>query len=122
MLTSSSTKSPIRGEVWDVDLNPTVGAEISKIRPVVVISSNALRSLPLRLVAPITTWNKSFTGKLSHVKITPNQHNGLTKISAVDSLQLRGISLDRFLSKRGKLTTIEMQEITYAVTAVIEYC
>jgi mRNA interferase MazF len=111
----------LRGEIWDVDLNPTIGVEINKIRPVVVISSNALRSLPLRLVAPITGWKESFTGKYSHVKIEPNPFNGLTKSSAVDSLQLRGIALDRFLSKRGELTATEIEEIVCAVAAVIEY-
>jgi len=42
-----------RGEIWLVNLEPTLGAEIRKTRPVVVISSNAIGVLPIRLVAPI---------------------------------------------------------------------
>lgn len=43
-----------RGEIWLVNLDPTIGAEIRKTRPVVVISSNAVGTLPIRLVAPLT--------------------------------------------------------------------
>ena len=45
-------RSPKRGEIWRVDFNPTKGAEIQKQRPAVVISSDALGKLPLKIVAP----------------------------------------------------------------------
>jgi mRNA interferase MazF len=35
-----------RGDVWKVNLDPTIGAEIRKTRPVVVISSDAVGVLP----------------------------------------------------------------------------
>lgn len=117
----SSTIDPYRGEVWDVDLNPTKGAEMQKQRPVVVMSSDTLRSLPLRLVAPITGWQTLFDGKVSHVKIAPTQSNGLTKLSAVDTLQLRGIALERFIRRRGQLSATELEEVAAAIAAVIEY-
>lgn len=119
---SSTTKAfPMRGEIWDVDLDPTRGAEIKKVRPVVVVSSDALRSLPLRLVAPITGWQDKFNGKFSHVRLKPLKKNGLDKDSAVDTLQLRGVDIDRFRKKRGMLTVDEMEEITCSIAAVIEY-
>jgi mRNA interferase MazF len=122
VLTSSTTKViPMRGEIWDVDLEPTIGAEIRKERPVIILSSNALRSLPLRLVAPVTEWKDKFIGKFSHVRIKPTNRNGLIKDSAVDALQLRGVSLSRFKKKRGFVTADELEEITSAVAAVIEY-
>ena len=111
----------MRGEIWDVDLDPTKGSEIQKIRPVVVVSSNALRILPLRLVAPITGWQDKFDGRFSHVRMKPLKRNGLTKESAVDTLQLRGVDLKRFKQKRGILTADEMEEIVCAIAAVIEY-
>ena len=113
--------SPMRGEIWDVDLNPTKGAELSKIHPVVVVGSDALRSLPLRLVAPITGWKDSFAGKISHVRIDPNESNGLSKCSAVDTLQLRGVAIERFKTKRGFLSIEEMEGIVCAIAAVVEY-
>lgn len=45
-----------RGEIWLVNLDPTVGAEIRKTGPVVVVNSDAVGTLPIRLVAPLTEW------------------------------------------------------------------
>jgi mRNA-degrading endonuclease toxin of MazEF toxin-antitoxin module len=47
---------PKRGEIWLVNLDPTVGAEIQKTRPAIVISSDYIGKLPLKLVVPITDW------------------------------------------------------------------
>ena len=52
---------PRRGEIWLVDLNPTRGQEMQKIRPVVVISSDLLQPISLRIIVPITTWQEKFT-------------------------------------------------------------
>lgn len=48
---------PRRCEIWRVDLNPARGAEMSKVRPAVVINSSAVGRLPLRLIVPMTTWD-----------------------------------------------------------------
>ncbi len=47
--------------------------------------------------------------------------NGLTKLSAVDTLQIRGVDVKRFISRRGKLNATLMQGITAAIAAIIEY-
>jgi mRNA interferase MazF len=104
-----------------VNLDPTIGAEIKKLRPAVVVSSDFIGRLPLKLVAPITEWNESFSKSLWHVKIVPNGTNGLDKISAVDTLQLRGIDIKRFVTKFGVVSATDMEEITSAIVAVIEY-
>ena len=80
-----------RGEIWLVNLDPTIGAEIRKTRPVVIVNSDALGALPIRLVAPITEWKDYFASNVWHVKFEPDRTNGLTKTSAVDTLQLRGV-------------------------------
>ena len=41
-----------RGEVWLINLDPTMGAEIRKTRPAVIVSSDAVGVLPLRVVVP----------------------------------------------------------------------
>jgi mRNA interferase MazF len=51
---------PKRGEIWLVNLDPTVGAEIHRTRPAIVISSDYIGKLPLELVMPITNWKNSF--------------------------------------------------------------
>ena len=46
--------TPKRGEVWTVNFDPTIGAEIGKARPAVVIGLESIGRLPLKLVVPIT--------------------------------------------------------------------
>jgi mRNA interferase MazF len=49
---------PRRGEIWLVDLDPTRGSEMKKTRLVLVISSDALGVLPVKLGVPITEWQQ----------------------------------------------------------------
>jgi mRNA interferase MazF len=116
----TSSNSPQRGEVWLVNFDPTLGTEIKKIRPAVVISSNNIGVLPIKLVAPITDWKDWYAGNLWHIKLTPNSDNGLSKDSSVDTLQLRGVDLQRFIRKLGSLTSEEMNSIVIAIVTVIE--
>jgi mRNA interferase MazF len=110
-----------RGDIWLVSLDPTVGAEIRKTRPVVVVSSDAVGSLPIRLVAPLTEWKDHLAGNLWHVRLTPDRTNGLAKPSAVDALQLRGVDTQRFVQKLGYLSPATIRPIIEAIAIVIEY-
>ena len=108
----TSSTSPQRGEVWLVNFDPTLGTEIRKIRPAVVISSNNIGILPIKLVAPITDWKDWYQGNLWHIKLNPNSDNGLSKNSSVDTLQL--------IRKLGSLTPEEVNSIVIAISTVIE--
>ena len=46
----ATAPAPKRGEVWLVDFDPAVGAEIHKLRPALVVSVDTIGRLPLRLV------------------------------------------------------------------------
>lgn len=110
-----------RGEIWLVNLNPTLGTEIRKTRPVVVVNSDAVGTLPIRLVAPLTEWKYYFTPNVWHVKVMPDSGNGLTRPSAVDTLQLRGVDTQRFVKKIGVTSKVVMKSIASAIMAIIEY-
>jgi mRNA interferase MazF len=84
---STNPPSPKRSEVWLVNFDPTVGAEIKKTCPAVVVSSDAIGRLPVKLIAPITDWKDHYAQNIWHVRIDPDSSNGLTKVSAVDALQ-----------------------------------
>ena len=58
-----------RGDIWLVNLEPTIGAEIRKTRPVIVVSSDAVGALPIRLVAPLSEWKDYFAQNIWHVKL-----------------------------------------------------
>jgi mRNA interferase MazF len=112
---------PKRGEIWLVNFDPTVGAEIKKVRPAVVISSDSVGKLPIKLIAPITDWKTYFSSNFWHVKIEPNSINRLNKDSAIDTLQLRGVDLQRFIRKLGSVSEITMVEIIASIATVIEF-
>ena len=118
---NTKSSEPKRGEIWIVNLGFTVGTEMKKSRPAVIISSDGVGILPIKLIAPITDWKQSYDNNLWHIKLIPNESNGLSKTSAVDALQVRGIDIKRFIKKIGFLSAIEMQEIVTAVVLVIDY-
>lgn len=121
MATLTSINPPQRGEVWLVSLDPTLGAELKKTRPAVVISSDAVGRLPTKLVAPITDWKDHYARNIWHVYIEPDSTNGLSKPSAVDALQLRGLDYQRFVRKLGEVSSIMLDDICVAVCSIIEY-
>lgn len=111
---------PKRGEIWLVNFDPTIGTEIKKIRPAIIVSSDAVGKLPIKLAAPITDWKDYFAQNLWHIKLDPDTLNNLTKVSAVDVLQLRGMDIQRFIHKLGDLPVKKMAEITTAIATVVE--
>ncbi len=111
---------PRRGEVWLADLEPVRGSEMRKTRPVVVLSSDAIRALPVRVVVPITGWQEAFRATPWKVLLRPDGKNGLTKPSAADGLQARCLSVERFAARVGLLPKAQTQEISDAVAFCLE--
>jgi len=111
---------PRRGEIWLVDLEPTRGSEIQKVRPAVVLSANTIRALQVRVVVPLTGWQDAFTSTPWKVRIEPEGRNSLTKPSAADGLQMRCLSLERFSERRGSLSKSQVEEIIAAVNFCLE--
>ena len=50
-----------QGEIWLINLEPTIGAEIKKTRPAVIVNDNALGRLPLKVIVPITDWKENYS-------------------------------------------------------------
>lgn len=72
---------PERGEIWDVNFEPAIGAEIQKTRPAVVINVPESGRLPLRIVVPVTDWKPVFRRFFWFVHLLPSSENGLSKES-----------------------------------------
>ncbi len=113
--------NPKRGEIWWVDLEPTRGAEMRKTRPSVVLNSDRLGRLPLRLVVPLTGWNEGYTSVVWMTRVDPAAANGLGKPSAADAFQTRGVSLERFEDFIGVLSEATMLRITRSLAITVEY-
>lgn len=109
-----------KGEIWLVRLDPTVGDEIGKTRPVAVVSDDEVGILRLKVIVPITAWNDLFSPLDWMVQLEPTSENGLAKLSAADAFQVRSVSQQRFVRQLGTLSETIMEEIAEALTIVLE--
>ena len=102
--------TPKRYEIYYANLNPTVGSEIKKIRPVVIISQDAMnRNLDTVVVCPLT--RKLHYKWRSRIQIKCSGQNAEI---AVD--QIRTISKNRLKQKIDKLSTEESQQLRQLIT------
>jgi len=113
--------NPRRGEIWRVDLDPTRGAEMQKTRPAVVLSSDRLGRLPLRLIVPLTGWNERYALLAWMARVEVTKTNGLSKLSSADVFQTRGVSLERFDIRLGILSEAALVQIAKALALTVEY-
>ena len=109
-----------RSEIWIVNLDPTVGSEIKKVRPAVIVSADGLGVLPLRIIAPVTDWKPNYSSAEWMVQLLPDQNNGLSKISAVDCFQVRSVSTARLIKKVGFAGSEAMYQIGLSLTSVLK--
>ncbi len=109
-----------RGEVWLVNLDPTIGSEIKKTRPAVIVSSDLVGILPLKVIVPLTDWRERYLAASWMVRLDPDDQNGVSKPSAADALQIRSVSEKRLIKKLGRLTTIQIAQIVQAVLNVLQ--
>lgn len=119
--TPPTSSTPRHGEIWLVALDPTKGDEIRKTRPAVVISSDAMGVLGVKLVVPLTGWQSSHDKKLWLVPVEPGGRTGLSKHSTADVLQMRSVALERFVTRLGRMPADLLEEIAAAIAAAVEY-
>ena len=108
------------GDIWEINLSPTVGAEIKKKRPALIISDDAMGLLPLKVIVPITEWKDRFDGAPWMVKIEPDSHNGLLKTSALDTFQIRSVSTRRIVKRIGVVSDEVLEKVKEAIKTVID--
>jgi len=117
MSIKSGVVSPARGEIWEVDFNPTVGREQAGRRPALVASDNALNSSPRGLVVVIPVTG-TLRGLPTHIPITPPE-GGLTKLSAIMTEQVRSVSKDRLGRRCGVVTQATMDQVDRILRIVL---
>ena len=86
-----------RGEIWLAALDPTIGSEIKKTRPCVIVSPQEIHDyVKTVIVAPMTTGNKAAPYR---VEVTFQKKKGLILLD-----QLRSIDKTRLIKKMGAVT------------------
>jgi len=93
--------APRRGEVWDIDFDPTVGHEQGGRRPGLIVSVDPFNAGPSTLVfaAPMTRTDR---GVPAHVPVVPPE-GGVSARSLILCDALRSISRQRLVRRRGQV-------------------
>jgi mRNA interferase MazF len=103
-----------RGEIYLVSLDPTVGSEIKKTRPALIIQNDVGNKYsPLTIVAPITSTARAKKYP-TEVNITAKE-SGLDSDSTVLLNQIRTVDTSRIVRKLGALSQAKMREVDEAI-------
>jgi len=98
-----------RGEIYLVNLDPTVGSEVKKTRPCVVVSPNEMNQyIRTIVIAPMTTKCRNYKSRIS---ITFQDKEGEIMLD-----QIRTIDKKRLILKLGQLSIKDLR-VTLSVLA-----
>jgi mRNA interferase MazF len=99
--------------VYWVDLNPTRGAEINKIRPCVVISPSEMNDhLKTIIVAPVTSRGRD--GYPTRIKLSIDEINGWIVLD-----QIRAIDKNRLCDQAGTLSEEEIIDVKNTIKEML---
>ena len=114
MAKAAKVIQPRGGEVFPVSLDPTVGAEIRKTRPAVVVQNDpANRRSPITIVAAVTSQFKQPLYPTEVLVRAPE--GGLTADSVVLLNQIRSVDSGRLVRRLGVLRAETMKEVDRAL-------
>lgn len=107
-------------EIWIADLNPKVGTESGKTRPVLVIQTNLLNKVshPSTIICPITT-NVQNESEILRVHLTKGMAN-LHEHCDIMIDQIRAIDNKRLIKKVGDLPSLLISEVKENIGIVLD--
>ncbi len=103
----------LRYEVYLVRLNPTVGSEIQKTRPCIIISPNEMNILKTVIIAPLTSKGFDFVFR---PKINFQGKEGLVLLD-----QIRTVDKSRLVKKIGVIEEEKAKEIADILVEMFRY-
>ncbi|MFU8806583.1 MAG: type II toxin-antitoxin system PemK/MazF family toxin [Bradymonadaceae bacterium] len=105
------------GDIWIANLEPVVGHEQGRTRPVLIVSKNAFNQLPLKLVwtVPLTTTQKDYP---DWVPIEAPEA-GLDRDGRIICSQLRCISTDRLHTRIGTVHQTTLDQVKAVLTRIL---
>lgn len=108
----------LKGEIYLADLNPTVGSEISKVRPVLIVSNDVNNQYASTVtIIPIT----SSTEKIYPFEVFLSEGEGnLKNDSKAKANQIRTIDKLRLKRQFGKISEEKLEEIEQAILIHLE--
>lgn len=104
-------------EIWLADLNPSIGTEPGKVRPVVVVQTDLINDIhPSTIICPIST-NVIKDSSILRIHLTNKQ---LDKASDILVDQIRAIDNKRFIKKLSKLTKQQILQLKASFKILLE--
>lgn len=108
-----------RFEIWAADLNPQIGTEPGKIRPVLIIQTDLLNPVhPSTVICPLTTVVEQ-ESTILRVHLKKGEAN-LDKPSDIMIDQIRAINNTRFLRKIGDLPVALKAQVSENIKVVLD--
>lgn len=106
--------TPTRGEIYLVNFDPTVGAEIQKTRPALILQNDiANRHSPITVVAAITS---QFEEPLYPTEVIVSMPEGGLSVDSVVLLnQIRSIDKRRLVRRLGAVRPDTMEQVDRAL-------
>src|SRR6266851_5949315 len=114
MAKGSRVTRPRHGEVWLVSFDPTIGAEIKKTRPALILQNDiANRYSPLTIVSAITS---QYGAQLYPTEVLLRAGEGGTKTDSVVLLnQIRSVDRRRLIKRLGYVNPEMMHRVDRAL-------
>lgn len=107
-----------RGDIWIVNLEPSLHRELHKKRPALVISNNVVHKQTYHaIVIPISSQVPKTIGP---EMVMIGKKEGLNKESVILPLFIRSIDQKRLVKKIGKLTQVKLIEIEESLKLLIQ--
>ena len=111
--------APQRGEVYQVRPDITIGREIQKTRPCVIVSSNIMNEhSALAVVCPITE-GVNLRADLIHIAVARGE-GGATKDSIVLCDQVKAVDQGRLIERDGNLKAETMRKIDKGLRSILD--
>lgn len=100
----------LRGQVWDINLDPIVGHEQAGSRPALIVSVDLFNAGPSELIVVVTITRTARKVRW-HVPVSPPE-GGLVATSYIQCESLRSVSKRRLKRRRGRVSdaTLELVE------------
>ncbi|MFD1256354.1 type II toxin-antitoxin system PemK/MazF family toxin [Mucilaginibacter terrae] len=108
-------------DIWVADLNPSIGAEPGKVRPVVIIQSDVLHKAGHSSTIACVISSQPREGiSLLRLPVQPTTANGLKKTSYILCDQLRAIDLLRLKEHIGRLDEDVIEKLNKSVKLILD--
>jgi mRNA interferase MazF len=113
--TQAKASHPKRGEIYLTALDPSVGREIQKTRPALVIQNDVSNRLSeVTIVAPITSTVR-FPLNPVHVLLAADRITGLSVTSVALFNQIRAVDRIRLVKRLGQIDDATMEQVDEAI-------